>query len=204
MVSDQEYKDRVRHGGKREILLDKFGPACSMCGEKTEPRKIAAHHLKDKMDHEFQVLLCLSCHAKLHGGTERKVVSPEELQEAIESSSTLNEAQNKLGLSKHGFYYKREKYGLLNKECPECKKVYRPSPGLHQYCSDDCADKAGKKKLQERTEKYRGKKREGDKRYYQRNKERLIAYQKRYYEQNKEKVLAYHKQLYDNKRAGVL
>jgi hypothetical protein len=200
MSSSQDHKDRIRHGGKRKILLERFGPVCSMCGEQFENRKIAVHHLRDKTDHEFQILLCFPCHTKLHGGTERKPVSPEELLEAINSSSTLTEVQKKFGLSKHGLQYKREKYGLLEKPCSECKKMYKPKKGFPKYCSLECAEVARKKKELRSRERNKETKRKADKLYYEKHRIELIAKQKEYYEKNRDKVLEYHKELYLNKK----
>jgi hypothetical protein len=60
-----EYSDLVRHGGERSKLIKKHGHVCYMCG--CESERIVAHHVTlNKEDHEHQVLLCLSCHAKLH------------------------------------------------------------------------------------------------------------------------------------------
>jgi hypothetical protein len=196
MGSSQDHKDRVRHGGKRRILLEKLGPVCAMCGEQFESRKIAAHHLRDKADHKFQVLLCFPCHAKLHGGTERKIVSREELFEAINSSPTLAEVQRKLGLSKHGLRYKREKYGLLEKPCPECKKMYKPKKGFPKYCSLECAEIVKKRKELESRERNKETKKQTDRLYYEKHRMKLIAKQKEYYEKNRDKVLEYHKELY--------
>lgn len=61
-----EYADTQRHGGMRKVLLEKHGHTCYMCG-KENVKNIAAHHKTlDKTDHEYQVLVCLSCHAKIH------------------------------------------------------------------------------------------------------------------------------------------
>ncbi len=196
MFSHQDYKDKARHGGKRRILLERFGPVCAMCGEQFENRKIAVHHLRDKADHKFQILLCLSCHTKLHGGTERKPVSPEELLEAINSSPTLTEVQRKFGLSKHGLQYKREKYGLLEKPCSECKKMYKPKKGFPKYCSMECAEVVRKRKVLEGRERNKETKRQRDKLYYEKHRMKLIAKQMLYYERNRDKVLEYHKELY--------
>jgi hypothetical protein len=65
-LKDQIYKDKRRHAGKRLELILKNGLRCSQCGIEEDPYQIVAHHLRGKDQHEFQVLLSRSCHAKLH------------------------------------------------------------------------------------------------------------------------------------------
>lgn len=69
----RKYQDQKRHGGKREELIEKHGHICYMCNKEVD--RIAAHHVTlDKTDHDNQVLLCLSCHAKLHWIIKRQSV----------------------------------------------------------------------------------------------------------------------------------
>ena len=59
------YADKVRHGGKRKELIALHGYVCYLCNKTS--KIIAAHHVTlDKTDHENQILLCSSCHSKLH------------------------------------------------------------------------------------------------------------------------------------------
>ena len=68
IASDRRYKDKMRHGDKRQNLIKKNGLICSKCGKAGNEFEIIAHHSDfDKYDHENQVLLCRSCHAKEHG-----------------------------------------------------------------------------------------------------------------------------------------
>jgi predicted nucleic acid-binding Zn ribbon protein len=64
---DNEYKDKTRHDSKKKLLIDEFGCKCSMCGKEGSTFEIVAHHVTfDKNDHESQVLLCRSCHMRVH------------------------------------------------------------------------------------------------------------------------------------------
>ncbi len=65
---DSKYKDVVRHGNKRKKLLEK-SPHCADCGKDTRNGwrdSIAHHETFDSSEHEFQVILCRSCHMKRH------------------------------------------------------------------------------------------------------------------------------------------
>jgi predicted nucleic acid-binding Zn ribbon protein len=62
--------DEKRHGGKRQELIDWNGAKCFTCGK--VDKRIAAHHVSlDKTDHENQILLCNSCHSRLHNNLRR-------------------------------------------------------------------------------------------------------------------------------------
>lgn len=64
---DNSHKDRKRHGGKRKDLLKELGCICSRCGKGGNSYQIVAHHTTgNKEEHNDQVLLCRSCHAKSH------------------------------------------------------------------------------------------------------------------------------------------
>lgn len=66
---DNEYKDKIRHGGKRKELIQQNGLKCSSCGKIADRFTIIAHHVTfDNQDHSEQILLCRSCHAKVHNG----------------------------------------------------------------------------------------------------------------------------------------
>ncbi len=204
MYDDKEYKDKVRHGGKRGKLLDAFGAVCFECKQQFTESQVVAHHLIDKTDHRFQILLCRSCHRKIHGGEETKPIPVEELSATLESSNSIREAELKLGLSKAGLRYKREKYGLFERECESCKSKFKPTPSLRKYCSDECAEKGKSEKRSKRDLVYAETKKENDRRSYQKHREERIKKVKEYYEQNKEKVLEYHKKLYNQQRGRPL
>jgi len=66
LSSVEEYNDEQRHGGRRKELIGKYGHTCYLCG-KTEVNYLAAHHITlNNKEHEKQVLLCPTCHGKLH------------------------------------------------------------------------------------------------------------------------------------------
>jgi len=62
------YKDATRHGEMREAMIEKFGLVCSKCGvEKNDRFDIVMHHITfNNKEHEYQELLCRSCHASIH------------------------------------------------------------------------------------------------------------------------------------------
>jgi len=64
---DLGYKDKTRHGNKRQELIDKYGLVCSRCDKKGDRYGIITHHVTfDSQDHSEQVLLCRRCHAIIH------------------------------------------------------------------------------------------------------------------------------------------
>jgi len=65
--TDNEYKDKIRHDGKRKELLESRNYTCAKCGEKKDSFQLVAHHTTwNPLDHECQELLCRSCHIKIH------------------------------------------------------------------------------------------------------------------------------------------
>ncbi len=68
------YKDKIRHDGEREKLINEYGFVCSRCGKKKDSFDIVAHHTSfDNTKHENQILLCRSCHRKVHWREETKL-----------------------------------------------------------------------------------------------------------------------------------
>jgi predicted nucleic acid-binding Zn ribbon protein len=66
-LKDNQYKDKVRHGGKKEKLIEEFGCVCSICGKEGTTTDIVAHHVTlNNQEHDNQILLCRSCHMRLH------------------------------------------------------------------------------------------------------------------------------------------
>lgn len=64
---DSQYKDDIRHGGKRKELLEECDNICGECGNKFPEHMLDAHHSTfDKSDHDNQEILCKSCHTRLH------------------------------------------------------------------------------------------------------------------------------------------
>lgn len=112
--NNRKYKDKIRHGNKRQELIKTNGLKCSECGKDGNPFKIVAHHVTfNNQDHSQQVLLCRACHCRLHHSNEKKPITAEQINEAIESSSNLFEACKKLGLNRSSLYQKRKKLNLL-------------------------------------------------------------------------------------------
>jgi hypothetical protein len=112
--ANEKHKDKSRHGDKRIALISNNGFVCSACGVQGNSFDIVAHHTTfDNQEHNFQVLLCRSCHAKLHSvGRTLKPIGKDAMIEALESSETTQEAAAKLGISKATMYQKRKMYGL--------------------------------------------------------------------------------------------
>lgn len=193
---DQEYKDRVRHGGKRNELLESTHRTCSMCGEKKDSKDICVHHLLDKYDHRFQVPLCRSCHARVHV-SDKKPIPEEDLRSIIESAGTLTAASKIIGLTRGSLREKAKKYGMYNRKCKKCGTEFTPNKRLLSFCSIECATEAERDGIKRRNAAQdKSKKKTSDRLYYQKHRDRLIKKQQEYYEQNKEKVLEYHRKLY--------
>jgi len=63
----QENKDKKRHGGIKKKLIKENGKVCSKCGKITDGKDLHAHHVTfNSKDHEKQILVCNSCHGKIH------------------------------------------------------------------------------------------------------------------------------------------
>lgn len=67
--NSEKFKDNIRHGGIRGDIIKESEGICSMCGKDTRIgwRDSCVHHETfDSEDHSEQVLLCRSCHIKVH------------------------------------------------------------------------------------------------------------------------------------------
>lgn len=63
------YKDKIRHAGIRAQIIEEANGLCSVCGKDTLVgwRDAVVHHANfDSQDHSNQVLVCRSCHIKIH------------------------------------------------------------------------------------------------------------------------------------------
>ena len=166
---DSEYKDRVRHGGKRSELLEQKGAICSVCGNAFEPSRIHAHHIThNPQEHDKQDLLCVSCHATHHllsDNPRKRDITEEEILSAFASSKTLADAARKLSVNRSTIRKWRNQYNI-GKQCRNCGKVFSPSDHLKHYCSDECSDVGKKEKWQERVKNYRDTKLKNDRKHY--------------------------------------
>ena len=124
-INDQRYKDKVRHGGKRAELLKLFGVKgkfqCAMCGVLGDSFTIVAHHVTgNKTAHEYQILLCRHCHAKLHdlGSKKRKDISKEQIEDALTKFKLLDDACKYLGITRSFLRKKRIEYGFPKRKVP--------------------------------------------------------------------------------------
>ena len=192
---DLEYKDKIRHGGKREKLLE-ISNQCAMCGDTKNRIDLCTHHIFDKFDHRFQVNLCRACHAKIHV-KEKKPIPESNLESIFRSSSSLKVASERTGLSRGTLRTKVKKYGLYKRNCRKCGNEFEPDERKYYYCSKECAIQAEKERIRRcNSMQDKDRKKELGRLYYQKNREKLLAKQKEYYEENKEKVLEYHRKLY--------
>jgi len=116
---DIKYKDRIRHGGKRsELLNGKKAYRCSMCGVIGSGFDIVAHHVSgDNQDHEHQIQLCRKCHANIHhlGDYKRKVITKEQLSEALSKFQQLEDVCKYLGITRSFLRKKRIEHGFPNR-----------------------------------------------------------------------------------------
>lgn len=119
---DIEYKDRIRHGGKRsELLNGKKKYKCAICGYSGTGFEIVAHHLSgDNQDHEHQIQLCRKCHAKVHdlGSKRKKEISKEQLQEAFDKFHLLEDVCKYLGITRSFLRKKRIEHGFPKRKVP--------------------------------------------------------------------------------------
>ena len=110
--------DKIYHGGKKEHVIKKNGLVCSKCGDvKKKHCEIVMHHTNfDPTDHDFQELLCISCHNKIHkkGKPSHNLIyfSKQQILEAINSARTFFEASKKLGISQGALRRKRKLFNL--------------------------------------------------------------------------------------------
>jgi hypothetical protein len=113
--ADAKYKDKTRHGGKRQELIRKEGLTCSKCGKIGNSFQIIAHHITlNPEDHSKQELLCRSCHCRLHHSNEKKPLTKEQIEMAISTTKNLNEACEILGVNRASLYAKRKRLGLIS------------------------------------------------------------------------------------------
>lgn len=108
-----DYRDKARHGGKKQELIEKFGLKCVKCGKSGSSSEIVAHHKTfNPLEHEHQELLCLACHCRLHHSVPKKNVTKEDIEKAINETYNLEDACKILGINRSSLYWKRKKFGL--------------------------------------------------------------------------------------------
>ncbi len=209
-AADNEYKDKVRHGGMRKILIEESirkqaeeskGKVCSNCGVVVESG-IHAHHLVHKQDHDNQALLCASCHASFHHkGVDKKVgVTEDIVQKAIQTSKNLFEVSDKVGLSRAGLYLRRKRYGI-KKECRHCKEEFMPDKKFLHYCSEECQTIGIEEKRQERIARVDpDRKKEIARVYYLKHREKRLAKVKERYALKSEEIKAYAREYHRKKK----
>jgi endogenous inhibitor of DNA gyrase (YacG/DUF329 family) len=133
------YKERVRHENVKAKLTKNTGLVCSKCGKHGNTFEIVGHHqTHNPKEHDYQELLCRSCHIKEHDPVQfrRRNFTKEEIERAIAETKTLNDAAAKLGTVKSVLREYRKKYGLHLKPCATCGKQFEPNAKLLNYCSD--------------------------------------------------------------------
>ena len=112
--ADSKYKDKIRHGGKREELVKRDGLICIKCGKVGNSFQIVAHHVTgNNQDHSKQELLCRACHCRLHHSNDKKPLTKEQIEMAISTTRNLNEACKILGVNRSSLYVKRKELSLI-------------------------------------------------------------------------------------------
>lgn len=114
-VNDGLYKDKIRHGSLKELLIEKHGMICQWCGKQSDSFDLTAHHVSgDPTDHKNQTLLCRSCHAKVHdlGSYGSKDISKEQIEDALTKFKRLEDACKYLGITRSFLRKKRIEYGF--------------------------------------------------------------------------------------------
>lgn len=118
-IRDARYKDKKRHGGKRARLIEKNGLICNRCSKVGTRYDIHTHHINHDKDHEYQEMLCRSCHAKAHGfGDEARLRAilldsiPRETVEDALRGKRIKDAHKVLGISRSALFKIRKKYGF--------------------------------------------------------------------------------------------
>ncbi len=112
--NDSAYKDKVRHGSIKQKLIESNGLTCSQCGVLGNSFQIVAHHITgNNKEHEYQELLCRSCHCRLHHSNEKKPLTKEQIEMAISTTKNLDEACKILGVNRASLYWKRKRLNLI-------------------------------------------------------------------------------------------
>lgn len=105
-----------RYGGNHFKVLKRDGFKCTKCHS---TKDLHVHHLDEVVSHTGMsnlVTLCRKCHLEFHSFGEDnnnyKHVTKEQIERAIESTSSLEEASKILGISRGALRKKREMYGM--------------------------------------------------------------------------------------------
>jgi len=118
-LANRKYKNKMRHGGKREELIKENGLICYRCGKTGNRFSIVTHHIGgDSENHRKQVNLCRSCHFKIHDilGYRNDIKRVRELtKEMVENALKDRELENAceiLGITRSALYKIRRAYNL--------------------------------------------------------------------------------------------
>ncbi len=118
-LRDRRYKDKIRHGGKREKLIKKEGLSCVRCGKVGNRFQIVTHHLThDSQSHTKQVNLCRACHMRVHDilGYRKDIqivrkITKAMVEEAL-NGRELEDACKILNITRSALYKLRMKFDL--------------------------------------------------------------------------------------------
>jgi len=118
-LANRKYKNKMRHGGKREELIKKDGLICYRCGKTGNRFEIITHHLtRNSDDHRKQVNLCRSCHMIIHdiSGYRKDIQTVRRItREMVENAiygKELEEACRLLDITRSALYKLRKAYNL--------------------------------------------------------------------------------------------
>lgn len=105
-------------GGLKYQVLARDGNKCTTCKCADMKRLIIHHKDENKQNNVMENLttLCRACHARVHhtgsDNVKYKDISKDNIAEAIESTSTLDEAAKKLGITRKTLAKKRKDFGF--------------------------------------------------------------------------------------------
>lgn len=151
---DQDYKDRVRFDGQREITLKRDGYKCVLCGS-TE--NLAVHHIdgsgqSDKPNNApgNLITVCSSCHTLQHN--PRYDTTPHQINHCLSCGKEIRVSQVRLDGGRGKFCGKecadKAKETSTAIVCQHCGKEFQVTPsrlkrGKVKYCSMECRKAAG-------------------------------------------------------------
>ena len=198
----KECRDRLdkngrRFSGKREYIFRRDGYICAVC---SSGNNLVVHHKDaDKFNNNENnlITLCRSCHAKIHGtdyrairqGIKKCAICGEEFY-PVHKNQLL--CRSKACRAEWKKLQKRSQHESV--KCAICGKVFVQSHRNHKTCSPECRHEYDKQKKRQRYYDDREAQLERQKRYYEKNKERIKAYVTEWRKANPDKVASYYGQ----------
>jgi len=129
---DKKHLSRHRYGGNHFNVLKRDNFTCQTCGAKDD---LVVHHKDENVENNKMdnlITWCRACHAIHHrssfNNNHYKHITKEQVERAIELTSTLEEAAKFLGVTRATLRRKRNEFGLpqlSNARKGEENKSYR-------------------------------------------------------------------------------